>query len=118
MPCRVWELTPSQTEQAKYLRSMGRFGRMDPRTIAKRMNVSEEALRRALNLNPKKKLYDDATKAARKFEYFKPSQATLAALEERDRAYLCDDTIGVVLLGEPRPGRSALDKRNACTNSA
>ena len=115
---RVWELTPSQTEQAAYLRRMGKHGRMDPRVIAKRMGVSEEAVRRALNLNPKLRLFDQRTKAARKFEYERADKVPPQALAERDRAYLCDETIGVVLLGEPRPGRSALDKRNACTNSA
>lgn len=112
-PSRVKTLTEEQKAQVRELRKQpsGQQPFTGHRLIAVTLGVSEAAVRRELGCEN-----DSCGRLkVKKNPNKRPLDARIphSILAERDRAYLADDTIETCLLGSPRPGRSALDKRNA-----
>lgn len=104
------ELTPEQIAEALAIRKLGRWGRMDWRNVAKRMGIPSTRLRAHFEKGYRecKKQYN-ATQRMYIETATRPPDDVLAA---RDR-YLSLQPISLTaaLLGDPLPGRSALDRR-------
>lgn len=108
MPCRSWDLTPAQKEQAQQLRAQG-FGQrkfMSPRRIAKMMGVGEAAVRRALGLENQKcgMLGEQRLRCIIKPRIEVPSEVLL----ERERRMNEPRTFSQVAFGDPPFSQSAL----------
>lgn len=105
-------LTPEQVEEAKRLRATPtRYHPvMSTRKIANTMKVSEYAVCRALGL-----LVAPDYRADPLGKDFGLGKVSIAIPEEvlleRERVMGADVPLSVALLGDPRPGRSALDRK-------
>lgn len=103
---QVW--TPEEYELAKKLRWSG----LTWSQIGERLGRSEKSIRRHIGASkkeprPRKEYFFRATYRATKAREYAP----LAVLEEREFAMSRELTIGQELLGEPLPGRSALERK-------
>jgi hypothetical protein len=107
-------LTPEQIEEAARLRLASPSGKMCLKKMAKMMGVRHCQLMRVFNpAGYKKRQFRDRHRAtARNADRTIPLVIPTRVIEERDRALapMCPMR---ELLGDPRPGRSALDKRSA-----
>ena len=107
---QIKTLTEEQKVIALQMRNVpsGNHPVTNPRTIAKALGVAEAAVMRALGLMPPS-FNHIVGRAEKRMEGIPPK-----VLYERDMAYQSPDTIETYLLGSPRPGRSALDRKNIC----
>lgn len=112
-PCSP-ELTPEQVAEARRLRSLGDRGKMDLRSMAKIMGVREIQLTRIFlpHQVESRKNRDRFRTPPRNSDRTTPIRPPQYVLDERDRAFEPMPP-SRELLGDPRPGRSALDKRSA-----
>jgi len=110
----VPDLTPAQIEEANRLRGSSPSGKMCLRKIARIMGVRHVQLMRVFNSagHAKRQRRDRNRTQGRDAERRVPLVIPANVLEERERAY-APMSYSRELLGDPRPGRSALDKRSA-----
>lgn len=109
------KLTADQIERAKFMRSM----RTKWEVIARALHCSSDTVRRTLDpaYGRKRRQQINDARAARRLsgptEPGRPPDARVVpahVLADRDRRRLLDLTPNMAVLGDPPPGRSALDK--------
>lgn len=108
---RIPDLTPAQIAEAKSLRESGYNGKMDLRRIAKAMNVRLVQLNRIFR---PQEIERTSYRSEAACHYVpEPIEIPSDVLAERDLAMSRDRWCAAEVLGEPPPGRSALERMRA-----
>lgn len=118
MAARAPDLTPEQIAEAERLRKTGdklHDGRMGWLKISKAMGVSQAALMRHFDPDglAKKRQRDGKCRIVNLGLQLEQGRIEIPefVLDERDRVMLAPMDPLAEMLGDPRPGRSALDKK-------
>jgi hypothetical protein len=88
-------------------------GGMKKLHIARVLGVSESGLREIYDPTCReRRRQNDRNRRRTTCRYVLPLDVPEDVLNERDNAYSAQISVGALLFGDPRPGRSALDRRN------